>query len=416
MSSVGENQIAPDVLIVGAGPAGLSAAIELKKRGVAQVVVIEREREAGGVPRHCFHPGFGLQDLRRNLTGPNYAQRLVSKAQDLGIEIATSSTVNAIAPDKTTRVTSPHGILDLHPRFVLLTTGVRERPRSARLVPGTRPAGVFTTGQLQQWVGLKKFPVGSRALVVGAEHISFSAVQTLRHAGVSCVAMVTDHPRHQSLWGASLLTRAVSQTPLLVGTELIEILGTHRVEGALLRNVASGSVEKIDVDTIVFTGDWVPDAELAYRSAIEISPLTRGPMVESDGRTSVDQIFAAGNLVQPAETAGIAARRGAEAAMHIARQIYQPIVAQRIVVPLECDESLLWVTPQRLVLNEELERLYFRTRLFSSKKFLAVRQGNRVLGRYRLRHTSPNRGLSVPGAWSKDVERESGPVRIALCD
>ena len=169
-----------DALVVGGGPAGLAAATALRGAGAGHVVIIEREDEAGGTPRLCAHTGFGLRDLRRVLSGPAYARRWVERAAAAGVDIRTRAMVTGWSAQARAEVTGPRGLLEIDARAVVLATGARERPRAARLVPGTRPAGVFTTGQLQQWVHRERLPVGRRALVVGAEHVSYSAVLTLR--------------------------------------------------------------------------------------------------------------------------------------------------------------------------------------------------------------------------------------------
>ena len=172
-----------DVLVIGSGPAGLTAAAELARRGAGRVVVIEREQEPGGVPRYTDHTGFGLRDLRRVLSGPAYAPRLVDRALAAGAEVRCGTSALGWEDQNTLSVLEPGVPPAPWPATaIVLATGTRERPRSARLVPGDRPAGVLTTGALQQQVraGL---PVGRRAVVVGAEHVSFSAVLTLAHAG-----------------------------------------------------------------------------------------------------------------------------------------------------------------------------------------------------------------------------------------
>src|SRR5215213_8797855 len=171
------------VAIVGGGPAGLAAAVGLRRLGVAEVVVIERGREAGGIPRHARHQGFGLRDLRRPLSGPAYACRYAAMASEAGVELRTETMVTGWSPHGPLELTGPHGRETLEPAAVILATGCRERPRSARLVPGSRPEGVMTTGTLQQLVYLQGRRVGTRAVVVGAEHVSFSALLTLGHGG-----------------------------------------------------------------------------------------------------------------------------------------------------------------------------------------------------------------------------------------
>src|SRR5436189_2448921 len=188
-----------DAAVVGGGPAGLTAAAALRQDGAGRVVVLEREREAGGIPRHAQHQGFGARDLRRMLSGPRYAERLAERAAASGAELRTETQVTGWSEDGGLELTGPAGRTELAARAVVLATGCRERPRSARLVPGSRPDGVFTTSTLQQLVHLHGQRVGRCAVVVGAEHVSFSAVATLAQGGASVVALVTELPRHQSL-------------------------------------------------------------------------------------------------------------------------------------------------------------------------------------------------------------------------
>ncbi|MGC1815867.1 MAG: FAD-dependent oxidoreductase, partial [Solirubrobacterales bacterium] len=222
--------IADGPVIVGGGPSGLAAAIELRGLGVSPVTVIEREREAGGIPRHSNHSGFGLRDLRTVLSGPRYAQRYRELAEKDGVDILAETMVTDWDQDRRLKLTSPGGRQEIEPRAVLLATGCRERPRSARLVPGSRPAGVMTTSTLQQLVHLEGRKVGRRAVIVGAEHVSFSAVATLAHGGASVAGLVTELPRHQSLTafraGAAVRYRA----PVWTRTAVSAIHGRERVE------------------------------------------------------------------------------------------------------------------------------------------------------------------------------------------
>src|SRR4051812_25375022 len=177
------------VAIVGGGPSGLTAAAELAGRIDGEVLVIERETETGGIPRHSDHLGYGMRDLRRFISGPAYAKRLTVAAQDAGAMLETEAMVTGWAGERALEVTLPRGVRTVTADAVVLATGARERPRPARLVPGDRPDGVFTTGQLQTLVHLHHGKVGSRALIVGAELVSWSAVLTLREAGCTTVGM-----------------------------------------------------------------------------------------------------------------------------------------------------------------------------------------------------------------------------------
>ena len=306
---------------VGAGPAGLSAAVELRRLGVGPVLVADREPEPGGVPRHSWHTGYGLRDLRRVMTGPAYARALVSAALAAGAALRAGATVTGwtTGPDGTHAVTltSERGVETVPAAAVLLATGCRERPRTARLVPGDRPAGVMTTGELQQRVYLGGERLAGRALVVGAEHVSFSAALTLAHAGADVVALVTAHERQQSYaafrFGAAVRWRV----PVWTSSAVRRIAGRGRLEGVEVADVRTGAARFVPCELVVFTGDWIPDHELARLAGLAMDPGTRGPVVDTTLATSLAGVFAAGNLVHAAETADVAALSGRHAARHI---------------------------------------------------------------------------------------------------
>ena len=173
-----------DVAVVGGGPAGLGAARQLRRLGVGHVMVLEREAMAGGIPRHCGHPPFGWQEFHRILTGPKYASRLVKSAESEGVDIRVQFTVTGLEQGLALRVSTPDGMLLVKAKRIVLTTGVRETPRAARMVPGYRPMGVLTTGALQSMVYLKSRRPFKRPVIVGTELVSFSALLTCRHAGI----------------------------------------------------------------------------------------------------------------------------------------------------------------------------------------------------------------------------------------
>lgn len=312
-----------DVVIVGAGPAGLSAAIELKKQGIKNVLVVDREPEAGGMPRFCHHTGFGREDLWRMWSGPKYARYYRDLAERMDVEIQTNTTVMGWGNRDDSHIlacTSPNGLSEIEAGAVLLATGVRERPRSARLVPGTRPQGIYTTGSLQRFVYQEKLPVGKKAIIVGAELVSLSALLTLMHAGVECEMMVTAQSQHQiefpyivMKWAlADLITR----TPIIQNTKISAIFGKKRVEGIEISD-KNGQKRIVECDTVIFTGDWIPEHELARLGGLEIDPVTRGPRINTEFHSSVKGIFAAGNLLRGVETADHCALEGKRAAKGI---------------------------------------------------------------------------------------------------
>ena len=403
----------PVVLVVGAGPAGLSAAHELAVRGVGPVVVVDREAAAGGVPRHCDHTGFGLQDLHRSMKGPSYARHLAARAIGVGVILRLSTTVARVTPHGSATLVGPSGLEEVRPDVVLLATGARERPRSARLVPGDRPAGVFTTGQLQQWV-LADLPVGLRAVVVGAEHVAFSAVLTLRRAGVTTAAMVTDLPRHQTVGAFAVAVQIGLRVPLRTSSRIGALHGHGRLETVEVVNLETGSVDRIDADTVVFTGDWVPEHELARRMELATDSTTGALRTDGWGCTSRPGVLAAGNLVHPGETAGIAAIGGRAAGRRLAENLTLGLRPTATGLAMTVAQPLSSVVPAVVDPADLPPRLLVRTDTFSGRRLLVARQGGREIGRARLRHTVPHRSIGVPGRLLAEMTSDGGPVELTL--
>ena len=303
-----------DVVVIGAGPAGLAAATELRRQGIARVLVVDREAEAGGIPRHCAHSPFGLREFRRLMTGPAYARRLVRTAAAAGVEIRTRVTVAAIRPGSGASgpeldVSTPDaGLGVIHARRVLVATGVRETSRAQRLIGGTKPGGVLSTGALQGLVHLDHLKPFSRPVVVGTELVSFSALLTCRQAGMRPVAMVTPGQGTIARWPAGLLPRLLG-VKLLTGTELLAIEGRDRVSGVTLRD-SRGAEHLVEADGVVVTGGFRPEATLFAGSHLARDLATGGPVIDEFGRCSDPAVFAAGNLLRPVETAGWSWKEG----------------------------------------------------------------------------------------------------------
>lgn len=406
-----------DVLIIGAGPAGLAAAVELKRQGVRDLLVVEREAEAGGLPRLCDHLGFGWPDLRRVFSGPGYARHYRGLAQAAGVAIRPQTAITGWAGPTAVTYTSPEGLGEIAARTVLLATGCRERPRAARLVPGSRPAGVFTTGSLQRFVHEQHLPVGRRAVIVGAELVSLSALLTLRQAGTATVAFLDEQPRPQLYFPYNVaqlvLADGLYQTPVLSRVQVTAILGRPRVEAVEATHLDTGRVERIACDTVVFTGGWIPEHELARLGGLAMDPGTRGPRLDGAFRTSRPGVFAAGNLLRGAETAGLSALEGRRAAGQMV-EFLRGQAWPAPGLPITVEAPLSWICPNLFDPAAPLAGLRFRSAAFRERVRVSVYQGERRLQTQRFRQLVVNDSLALDPAGLHQADPAGAALRVVV--
>jgi len=407
------------VVVIGGGPAGLTTAATLAPHVDGEVLVLEREGETGGIPRHSDHLGYGIRDLRRVVTGPGYARRLTAMARDAGATLETGAMVTGWAGERQLEVTSPRGRRVVQADAVVLATGARERPRAARLIPGDRPEGVYTTGQLQNLVHLHHAEVGRRAVVIGAELVSWSAVLTLREAGCSVAALVSAHPRAEAYAAFSVLGRSVLRTPVVTGSRVVRIDGRERVRSVEVEQLGTGRRRTIECDTVVTTGDWVPDHELARLGGLSMDAATRGPVVDASLATSRPGVFAVGNLVHPVDTADGAALDG----RHVAGAVRTWLAgaegtgAAPARLHVTAASPLRWVTPQHVPPSGGAPRgqlLLWVDEYHRLPRVRAVQSGTEV-GRVRVAWpAAPGRIFRVPEKVLRGADPARGTVTLRL--
>jgi thioredoxin reductase len=400
------------VAIVGGGPAGLGAALELRRRGIDGVVVIEREGEAGGIPRHCGHPVFGWREFGRILSGPAYARRLSGAANAAGVEIRTRCSVVGLRREGQIDVASPAGLDRLSAERVILATGLREAPRSARLVGGDRPWGVVTTGALQSFVYLERLRPFQRPVIVGTELVSFSAILTAHKGGMRPVAMIEEGECTVARWPSAWMPRLYG-IPLRARTRLIEIRGGDRVEAVTVET--DGKVGSIACDGVVFTGRFLPAAELVRSSHLRWDSGSGGPVIDQFGRCSDAAYFAAGNLLRAVETAGWCHREGRCVGGLVAEDLQGRLPRPGRLIALERGRAIKLLVPQRIDVDlEDLSaRLQLRVDRAVSGTLTVTADGQRLWQR-RL-ETRPERRILIP-LQSLAISREIDHLQVGFVE
>ncbi len=337
------------IAIVGGGTAGLALATELKRLGAEAVIVLEREPEAGGIPRHCGHYPFGLREMKRLLKGPDYARALVKAALAAGVEIRTSTTVTALHPDARLSLSTPEGAYELQAARVVLATGVRESSRAQRFIAGQRPMGVMSTGALQSMVFLQHQRPFKRPVILGTELVSFSSIMTCRHLGMRPVAMIEENSRVT----ARQIMRpypALKGIPIKFNAQNLRIIGGKTVE-AVEFDSPEGH-QRIEADGVIVSGRFRPESALLHASHIEVDPATGGPSIDQFGRTSDPRYFSTGNMLRPVETSSWCWHEAVAAAPRIMDDLANPIGPAPRLRLTSADPVLRFVVPQRLALTE----------------------------------------------------------------
>ncbi len=318
-----------DIVIIGGGPAGLAAAIAAREAGAQDILILEREKELGGILNQCIHNGFGLHTFKEELTGPEYAARYIDKARALGIPSLLSTTVVDLRREgdgvAVTSVSRQDGLLETQAKAVVLAMGCRERPRGALNIPGTRPAGIFSAGTAQRLVNLEGYLPGKRVVILGSGDIGLIMARrmTLEGAKVLCVAELMPY--------SGGLKRNIVQClddygiPLKLSHTVVDIRGRERVEGVTIAQVDErlkpipGTEEDFDCDALLLSVGLLPENELSKAVGVELAPVTGGPQVNESLETSIPGVFACGNVLHVHDLVDYVSEEAAQAGRNAAR-------------------------------------------------------------------------------------------------
>lgn len=293
-----------DIVIIGGGPAGLAAAVSARKNGIDRIVILDRNPELGGILNQCIHNGFGLHTFQEELTGPEYAGRFIKQIKAMGIEYRRNTMVLDVSPEKVIEATNREdGFFQIQAKAVILAMGCRERARGALNIPGYRPAGIYSAGTAQRFINMEGYMPGREVVILGSGDIGLIMARrmTLEGAKVKLVAEVMPY--------SGGLKRNIVQClddygiPLKLRHTVIEIKGKERVEGIVLAEVDNngkpipGTEEFYSCDTLLLSVGLIPENEISRKMGIDMNPVTSGPKVNESFETSIEGVFACGNVL-----------------------------------------------------------------------------------------------------------------------
>lgn len=385
-----------NVVVVGGGPAGLGAAVEAKRNGAKDVLIIERDRELGGILNQCIHNGFGLHEFKEELTGPEYAHKFIEMVKQENIEYVLDTMVLNISEDKTIEALGEDGIINIKADAIVLAMGCRERTRGAIDIPGYRPAGVYNAGAAQRLSNMEGYMVGKEIVIYGSGDIGLIMARRMTLEGAKVKAVVEINPH------SSGLTRNIVQClddfdiPLMLSTGISHIDGKERVKGVTIskldenRRPIKGTEEYISCDTILLSVGLIPENELSVEAGVVLDNKTSGPIVNNSMSTNVDGVFACGNVVHVHDLVDFVTKESKIAGKNAALYCLNKLNKNKEVNTV-ADNGIIYIVPQNIdVSSNEDVNLFMRVREICKNKKLVVRSNDEIILEKKRPHMIPS--------------------------
>lgn len=403
------------VVVVGGGPAGMAAAISAKKNGAEKVIVVERENRIGGILKQCIHAGFGLQYFGEELTGPEYAEKFAVIAKETGIEFMLDTTALEIN-DKTLVCVNTEGIINIHFGALVLAMGCRERTRANLVIPGSRPAGIYTAGTAQKLININGHKVGKEVVILGSGDIGMIMARRLSLNGAKVKAVIEIMPYLAGLVRNKLQCLDDFNIPLMLSHTIVDITGVDRVESVTVAPVDENrkpimeKAEKITCDTLLLSVGLIPENELTRSADVTLSAITKGAVVNQYKQTEKPYIFACGNVLHVNDLVDHVSRESEDAGKFAALYAAGKL-EETNDIPVEAGDGVRYVCPQKMAVSDMDVDLYFRTTTPGRGTTLTISDDTGVLVIKKLVRTTPGtiEKLTLPADKAKAV---SGKITV----